>query len=143
LDSKDIKATFFLIGGNVISHPETVVYQHMTGHEIGMHGLSPLFFLDVLVPLGVHTWSHPALTTLTNEQVVAELGWTREAIKQVTGVTPVFFRPPYGDIDDRVRAIANAMNLIPVMWTTTVGNNGTVEWDSSGISYTALFSVYI
>ena len=38
------------------------------------------------------------LTSLTNEQIVAELGWTRKAIKTVLGVTPTTMRPPYGDI---------------------------------------------
>ena len=62
-----------------------------------------------------HTWSHTALTTQTNEQIVAELGWTREAIRQITGVSPTCMRPPYGDIDDRVRYIAGAMSLTPIM----------------------------
>lgn len=53
----------------------------MTGHEIS-----------------VHTWSHRHLTSLTNAQIVAELGWTRRAIKTVLGVTPTTMRPPYGDI---------------------------------------------
>lgn len=82
----------------------------------------------------VHTWSHPALTTLTNEQIVAELGWTRKAIKDVAGVTPLLFRPPYGDIDDRVRAIAKAMNLLPVLWTSIPDDNGdgnVEQWDSN------------
>lgn len=39
------------------------------------------------------------LTSLTNEQIVAELGWTRKAIKAVLGVTPLTMRPPYGDIE--------------------------------------------
>lgn len=55
--------------------------------------------------------------TLTNEQIIAELGWTREAIRQITGVSPNTMRPPYGDIDDRVRAICQAMGLTPIMWT--------------------------
>ncbi len=38
------------------------------------------------------------LTSLTTAQVVAELGWTRKAIKHVLGVTPTTMRPPYGDI---------------------------------------------
>lgn len=38
------------------------------------------------------------LTSLTNAEVVAELGWTRKAIKQVLNVTPTTMRPPYGDI---------------------------------------------
>ena len=38
------------------------------------------------------------MTTLTNEQIVAELGWTRKAIKSITGITPLLMRPPFGDI---------------------------------------------
>ena len=41
---------------------------------------------------------HKPLTSLTNAQIVAELGWTRKAIKHVLGVTPTTMRPPYGDI---------------------------------------------
>ncbi|KAG8926247.1 chitin deacetylase [Tulasnella sp. 418] len=64
--------------------------------------------------------------TLTNEQIVAELGWTRKAIKDVIGVSPNTMRPPYGDIDDRVRAVAAAMGLTPVLWTSAGG----VEFDT-------------
>jgi hypothetical protein len=67
--------------------------------------------------IAVHTWSHPPLTTLSNEEIIAELGWSKKVIKDVLGVTPNMMRPPYGDIDDRVRAISLAMGLTPVMWT--------------------------
>ncbi|KAF7306607.1 Chitin deacetylase [Mycena indigotica] len=63
------------------------------------------------------SWSHPSLTTLTNEQIIGELGWSKKIIKDTLGVTPTHFRPPFGDIDNRVRAIAAAMNLQPVIWT--------------------------
>ena len=56
---------------------------------------------------------------MTNAQVVAELGWTREIIKTITGVTPTTMRAPFGDIDNRVRAIALAMALTPIQWTRT------------------------
>jgi Polysaccharide deacetylase len=39
-----------------------------------------------------------SLTSLSNAQIVAELGWTRKAIRAVIGVTPVLMRPPKGDI---------------------------------------------
>ncbi|KAG8744863.1 chitin deacetylase [Ceratobasidium sp. 428] len=110
LDQHSLNATFYVVGSRVISRPEIVQYEYMKGHE-----------------LSVHTWSHSALTTLTNEQIVAELGWTRKAIHDVTGVTPLTMRPPYGDIDDRVRAIAMAMNLTPVIWTGV----GQDEFDTS------------
>lgn len=68
-----------------------------------------------------------SLATLSNEQIIAELGWTREAIRQITGVTPNTMRPPYGDIDDRVRAICQAMKLTPIMWTRA---SATQEFDT-------------
>lgn len=71
--------------------------------------------------LSVHTWSHPYLTTKTNAQIVAELGWTKKIIKDITGVTPNTFRPPYGDIDDRVRYIAAQMGLTPIIWSKSNG----------------------
>lgn len=47
------------------------------------------------------------MTTLSNEMVLAELGWTMKIIHDSTGGrVPRFWRPPYGDSDSRVRAIA-------------------------------------
>ena len=112
LDQKDLTSTFFVVGSRVIEYPNVLREEYMSGHEIS-----------------VHTWSHPALTKLTNEQIVAELGWTRKAIQAVTGVTPTTMRPPYGDIDDRVRAIALAMGLQPVIWTRGPTGN---QFDTNG-----------
>jgi peptidoglycan/xylan/chitin deacetylase (PgdA/CDA1 family) len=63
------------------------------------------------------------MTTLTNEQIVAELKWNELAIKEVTGVSPRYFRPPYGDIDNRVREVAAALGFVPVIW-----NHDTNDW---------------
>jgi chitin deacetylase len=58
--------------------------------------------------IAVHTWSHPMMTTLTNEEVVAELGCTMEIIRNSTGGrVPKYWRAPYGDADNRVNAIAS------------------------------------
>ncbi|PPQ77951.1 hypothetical protein CVT25_015426 [Psilocybe cyanescens] len=100
LDEQKIKATFFVVGSRVFYNWNTLQTQYMGQHQIA-----------------IHTWSHYALTTLTNEQIIAELGWSKKIIKDVLGVTPNMMRPPYGDIDDRVRAISYAMGLTPVMWT--------------------------
>lgn len=89
--------------------------------------------------LSVHTWAHPYLTTLTNEQIVAELGWTKKIIKDVTGVTPNTMRPPYGDIDDRVRYIAMQMGLTPIIWTRANGGSfDTQDWQIGGGEVTAV-----
>jgi len=116
LTEKDLTATFFVVGSRVVERPDLLIEEYMNGHEIS-----------------VHTWSHRALTTLTNEQIVAELGWTRKAIKDVLGVTPTTMRPPYGDIDDRVRAIALAMGMVPIIWTSSpTGPFDTNDWRVAG-----------
>ena len=67
------------------------------------------------------------MTSQSNEAVVAELYWTLRAIKEVTGVTSKCWRPPYGDVDDRVRAIAWQMGLTTVLW-----DEDTNDWNMPG-----------
>ena len=67
------------------------------------------------------------MTTQTDKQVVAELYWTLKAIKAATGVTSKCWRPPQGDVDDRVRAIAWQMGLRTILW-----DEDTDDWNVSG-----------
>lgn len=110
LGQQNLKATFFIIGSRAVSRPDMVQSEYILGHQIG-----------------IHTWSHPRLTNLKNEEIIAELGWTKKILKDIIGVTPNTFRPPYGDIDDRVRAIAKAMGLTPVMWTSSPDGQHTFD----------------
>jgi peptidoglycan/xylan/chitin deacetylase (PgdA/CDA1 family) len=56
------------------------------------------------------------MTTITNEEIVAQLYLSVRSIKEATGVTTRCWRPPYGDVDDRVRAIAHQMGLSTIIW---------------------------
>ncbi|QRV92974.1 chitin deacetylase [Ceratobasidium sp. AG-Ba] len=64
LDQQQLKSTFFIVGSRAISRPQILQSEYMGGHQ-----------------LSVHTWSHPSLTTLTTEQIIAELGWTKKRSK--------------------------------------------------------------
>ena len=55
---------------------------------------------------------------------------TKKIIKDVTGVTPTFWRPPFGDVDNRVRAIATAMGLQTSIWTRI---SPTATFDTEGM----------
>jgi peptidoglycan/xylan/chitin deacetylase (PgdA/CDA1 family) len=58
------------------------------------------------------------MTTLTNIELVAQFGWTMELIHNSTGGRlPRFWRPPYGDSDVRVHAIAKEVfGLTAILW---------------------------
>ncbi|KAI7886250.1 glycoside hydrolase/deacetylase, partial [Lichtheimia hyalospora FSU 10163] len=99
LANNNQSATLFYVGSNVIQYPEAAKRAFDAGHT-----------------LCLHTWSHNAMTTLSDEQVVSELYWSLRAVKEAVGVTSRCWRPPYGDVDDRVRAIAHQMGLRTVLW---------------------------
>jgi len=116
MDAADLKSTFFVVGSRVISRPEILQYEYMAGHQIA-----------------VHTWSHFSLTTLTDAEIVAEFGYSKKAIQEVIGVTPKYMRPPYGDMDDRVRFISMQMGLTPIIWTQYEGRAfDTQDWQIEG-----------
>ncbi|KAF9547941.1 chitin deacetylase [Mortierella hygrophila] len=100
LMEKKITATFFVVGSRVLEYPDILREQVAQGHHIGMH-----------------TWSHSGLTTLTNQEIVAEIRWSEKAIRDVTGLTMKYVRPPFGDIDNRVREILRQMGYTVVIWT--------------------------
>jgi chitin deacetylase len=94
-------ATHFMIGVNILANPDLFVTAFNSGDD-----------------LAVHTWSHPWMTAQTNERIVAELGWTMQIIHDSSqGRVPRFWRPPFGDSDERVRAIAKEVfGLTCIIW---------------------------
>ncbi|KAG2197606.1 hypothetical protein INT47_006669 [Mucor saturninus] len=106
-DHNNQKANLFYIGSNVATYPAAAKRAFNDGHYIC-----------------VHTWSHPAMTTVTNKQAVAELYWTLKAIKEAIGITPKCWRPPQGDVDDRLRSIAWQMGMRTILW-----DEDSNDWD--------------
>ena len=56
------------------------------------------------------------MTTLTNAEIVVEVQWTERAIEEVTGQKVRYFRPPNGDVDNRVRFVLKKLGYIIVKW---------------------------
>lgn len=119
------KASLMYIGSNIMSYPLEAQRGIMDGHHICVHVsfVSTLILLPLLanahhchISLCFQTWSHQYTTTLTTNQVFAELYYTIKAMKEVMGITPTCWRPPYGDVDDRVRAIAQSLGLRTYVW---------------------------
>ena len=100
LKAAQVNATFFVTGGQSLQFPEQLKNAHAAGHQIC-----------------IHTWSHRAMTSMTNAVVVTDLEYTLRIVQEITGVRPNCIRPPFGDIDDRIRGILKAMNLKTYMWS--------------------------
>ncbi len=79
LRERNVTATFFMIGRNVTNQPQLAAQVLAEGHE-----------------LANHSYTHPKLSSKSNSRVLSELERCQEAINTATGVTPVWFRPPYG-----------------------------------------------
>lgn len=103
LQKYDVKATFFVLGQNVVKHPDVVNRMYIEGHEIANH-----------------SWGHKNLTKLNPAQMHAEIDRASEAIFEATGHYPTSYRPPYGAIDASVR---QEIQLTPVLW-----NIDTMDW---------------
>ncbi|KAI8916386.1 hypothetical protein EDD86DRAFT_273200 [Gorgonomyces haynaldii] len=100
MKAQDLRATFFLQGTRAIIHRDTVTDLYMEGNEIG-----------------VSSWTGRPMTTLSNLEIVAEIKFIEALVYEYLGVVPRLFRPPYGDLDDRVRAIAQALGYQIVLWS--------------------------
>lgn len=86
LQKADAKATFFVVGKQAKAHPEIVKATAEAGMEIGNH-----------------TWDHPQLSRTKSAEVDEQIGRTQKAIKKASGVTPLYLRPPYGDVSKKQR----------------------------------------
>lgn len=106
LDKHNARATFFMLGQNVNSNKEVVKDVYTRGNEIG-----------------IHTWSHPQLTKLSEESVKSEVKNTLDAIYNITGYRPTLVRPPYGAFNTTVRNALKDYSLI--LW-----NIDSLDWKS-------------
>ncbi|MGW0884249.1 bifunctional polysaccharide deacetylase/glycosyltransferase family 2 protein [Streptomyces sp. NPDC002671] len=78
-----VHATFFVVGTEVVAHPELVRRMVADGHQIG-----------------IHTFTHPDLSRLAPWQRSLELRETQLAVAGAAGVTTALLRPPYSSRND-------------------------------------------
>lgn len=116
-------------------------FAHRTGTRLTffINGQYPAFkqHRDLLLPLvksgqlqiANHTYSHAALTSLTDEQIVHELTRNDEEIVRLFGVSSKpYFRPPYGYYDERVLAAAASCGFTrPVLWYGSLADSSNIS----------------
>ena len=106
LRERGLRVTFFLSGHWVDHNPDLAQQIVADGHEIANH-----------------SYDHPDLTHLSDEQIVWELDYTDQVVSDVMGShTRPYFRPPFGARNRRVLDVAAASGFRSVYWSLDSGD---------------------
>ncbi len=110
LRENNIKTTFFLTGFWVEKYPGMVKKIFDEGHEIGNH-----------------TFTHPHLNSLSEDQIKEELDKIGQMIRDITGKQPDLFRPPFGEYSNKVVATAKKCGYQTIQWSID-----SLDWQELG-----------
>lgn len=84
LASENVKATFFLLGKNIEKHPQLAKKIVEAGHDVGNH-----------------SYSHRNFYYLNQIEITEEIKESQYQFYSVFGTFPIYFRPPYGNLNRR------------------------------------------
>lgn len=108
LEANNAKATFFMTGTEIESFPDEVKRMNELGCE-----------------LGNHTYDHTDLTTLSAEEISDEISRVDQQLVTLTGQGASVVRPPYGSVNDTVRA---SVGTPMILWSID-----TLDWKTQDV----------
>lgn len=101
----DGRCTFFVVGERLDNYSETLQMEYEAGCQIGMH-----------------TYTHANLRKLSKSEILEEINKTNDLVYKYTGVYSKLVRPPYGAVNDTVKA---TVEQPMINWSID-----TRDWDS-------------
>ncbi len=69
-----------------------------------------------------HAFWHPHMLEKDDERILRELKRTQAIIRKITGKRPKYFRPPFGEVDDRLTKLAGQAGLVTVQYDIASGD---------------------
>lgn len=101
LREKKVPAAFFVTGHYVKDQPELIKRMVDEGHIVGNH-----------------SWSHPDMTTMSNDQIRQELARVKDGVAAISSQKSMhYLRPPRGIFNDRVLAVSREEGYTSVFWS--------------------------
>ncbi|BCJ85515.1 delta-lactam-biosynthetic de-N-acetylase [Effusibacillus dendaii] len=101
LKKKKVPAIFFVTGQYIKDQPELLKQMVAEGHLIGNH-----------------SWNHPDVTQISNEQMKEELDQVKQRVTEVTGQKEMrFLRTPRGIFSERTLAYSRELGYTNVFWS--------------------------
>jgi len=101
LNQYNVHATFFCIGNRVDEHPALTKRIYNEGHLLGNHSY----------------WHGKTFDLQSSTKIEKELADTDLSLKKVVGVTPRFFRPPYGVTNPMVATAVKRGGYETIGWS--------------------------
>lgn len=83
--------------------------------EEGKKDLQTIY--DMGFEIGNHTYTHPVLTQISEEEQREEIVRTNDLVEEIIGVRPRFFRAPHGVNSDYSRQVAEEEGMVLMNWT--------------------------
>lgn len=94
------KATFFVIGKNILGNESIVSELDKKGHTIGNHSYSHSFFIDFKSKNGF----------------IEEINHTNSIVEKIIGKKIKLFRPPYGVTTPAIASAVKKLNVNVIGW---------------------------
>jgi peptidoglycan/xylan/chitin deacetylase (PgdA/CDA1 family) len=112
LEARGAHATFFVLAAAAEDHPDLVRRLLHAGHEIGLHG-----------------GDHRNLRHCDWHETEAVVRGGKRRVEAITGQPVRLFRPPFGEQTRRSHALARALGMDVVVWSTNTRDcyEGTVD----------------
>jgi len=95
----------------------------MSGRWVEKNGERAKFLADQpQFEIANHAFWHPHMLEKDDERIVRELKRTQSIIKKTTGKRPEYFRPPFGEVDERLAKLASQAGLVTVQYDIASGD---------------------
>jgi peptidoglycan/xylan/chitin deacetylase (PgdA/CDA1 family) len=107
LKTRNVRAAFFMIGEHAQQYPDIVRRASDEGHRVANH-----------------SYSHPRLTSLSEEDVRAEIIRSDEVLRPFIGGGDKLFRPPHGATNTLVDRVVTECGYQTMLW-----NLSGRDWD--------------
>ena len=102
VQDKGANAIFFVMGQFLESEESRAIIKEVS---------------DMGFEIGNHSYSHPDMSSISYEEQLEEIVATNDAIEEITGKRPRFFRAPYGSYNADTDAISTLENMTLMNWT--------------------------
>ncbi len=80
--------------------------------------------------IGNHSYTHPHCNSLSPQQLKEELNKTSYLIQEISGKWPRFFRPPFGEYNNKVIQVCEDENYQVIQWSID-----SLDWKNPGVHF--------